>query len=399
MRLPLYLRFYLTVLASLVLFALVIAGLWHALGPDAGPRRGNELLTRLAEQALPPADSPRAAQQAALDKLAAGMPGAAALYGPDGELLAAVGTPPALRDRWSFSTRFADGRTLVARGIHPLGRGGGGPGFAAIALLLLALAAGAYVVARRLTRRLERLQRAVESLGTGELSARVPVEGHDEVARLAESFNRAAGQIEALIGAHKALLANASHELRTPLARIRMALELARTKGTPAPTEELGRDIAELDELIDEILLASRLEAPQALALEEVDLLGLCAEEAARYEHVHLEGSAGTVRGEHRLLRRLVRNLFENARRHGKPPVEVRLARKDGHVELRVRDAGPPIAPAERERIFEPFYRRAHSVYTGGIGLGLAIVRQIARRHGGQAICDGEGFLVTLPSG
>ena len=386
---PLWLRLYLALLASLLLFALVSAGLFHLFGPDSSERRSSEVLTRLAEQALPPADSPRATQQEALARLAKGVPGSAALYSRDGELLAAVGTPPKLDARWSWSARLSDGRTLVARGVHPLRHSGGGPGLWAIALLLLALAAAAYVVARRLTRRLERLQHAVESLGTGELSARVPVEGRDEAGRLAESFNRAAAQIEALLGAHKALLANASHELRTPLARIRMALQLGRT-------EDVGRDIAELDALIDEILLASRLEAPQPLVLEDVDLLGLCAEEAAHYEDVHVEGNPGPLRGDHRLLRRLVRNLLENAQRHGRKPVRLALARAGGMVELRVRDAGEPIPPAEREHLFEPFYRRPRSAYTGGAGLGLAIVRQIARRHGGEASCDADGFLIIL---
>jgi signal transduction histidine kinase len=84
----------------------------------------------------------------------------------------------------------------------------------------------AFPLVRHLTKRLERLQMGVEKLGAGDLTARVPVEGKDEVARLAQSFNRAADQIEQLVGAHKTLLANASHELRTPLARIRLALEL-----------------------------------------------------------------------------------------------------------------------------------------------------------------------------
>ena len=102
-----------------------------------------------------------------------------------------------------------------------------------IALVLLALSIGvaAYPVVRHMSRRLERLQRGVESLGAGDLSARVAVEGHDEVARLASSFNNAASQIEQLVTAHKTLLANASHELRTPLARIRLAVEFLKEIG------------------------------------------------------------------------------------------------------------------------------------------------------------------------
>src|SRR2546422_10542284 len=117
-------------------------------------------------------------------------------------------------------------------------------------LLALAVGVGAYPVVRRLTSRLERLQAGVESLGAGELSARVKVEGSDEVARLAESFNRAAGRIGELIGAHKALLANASHELRTPLARIRMAVELMKESADPVRKAGPEQDIPEPDALI-----------------------------------------------------------------------------------------------------------------------------------------------------
>src|SRR5258708_19556322 len=110
-------------------------------------------------------------------------------------------------------------------------------------------------MAWRLTRRLERLQAGVESLGAGDLSARVRTEGRDEVARLAHSFNRAAARIEELVGAHKALLANASHELRTPLARIRMAVEFMKESPHPVPQVRLHPDIPQLHALIAKILL------------------------------------------------------------------------------------------------------------------------------------------------
>ena len=135
---------------------------------------------------------------------------------------------------------------------------------------------------RQITKRLERLQRGVESLGAGDLSARVAVEGTDEVARLASSFNRAAGRIEQLVKANKALLANASHELRTPLARIRLAVELVKESVDPKRRAGLEQDIAELDWLVDEILLASRLDAvTDAIETQEIDLLALAAEESA----------------------------------------------------------------------------------------------------------------------
>jgi signal transduction histidine kinase len=222
------------------------------------------------------------------------------------------------------------------------------------------------------------------------------------VAQLARSFNRAAGRIEELVGAHKSLLAHASHELRTPLARIRMAVELLKENADPRRKRELEQDIVELDALIDEILTASRLDASgDPGANEEVDLLALASEECARYEEAQLAGEPVTVRGDPRLLRRLIRNLLENARRHGAPPVDVRVSRAGGAAELRVSDHGPGIPDAEREGVFEPFHRFAGGGERGGAGLGLSLVRQIARRHGGDAryvrgLPSGGSFVVTL---
>ena len=142
-------------------------------------------------------------------------------------------------------------------------------------LLALGVGVGAYPVVRRLTRRLERLQSGVNQWGAADLSARVDVEGHDEVAQLAQAFNDAAARIEQLVGAHRTLLANASHELRSPLARIRLGIELLSTDPSPARRAELARDISELDQLIDEILLASRLEGGAPPERELVDLTAL----------------------------------------------------------------------------------------------------------------------------
>jgi signal transduction histidine kinase len=375
----LYARLYLALLASLALFAVAAGGLWWALGEDAWAQRQGAAFGRLASNLLPPASAPAAEQEAALQRAVAGMRGGIALYAADGTRLGVAGFDPGRR---GWRVRLADGRQLVMRGERHV------PGLflATLALLLLAIGAGAYPVVRRMTRRIERLQKAVESLGSGQLSARVEVQGRDEVAALAESFNSAAARIEALVAAHKSLLANASHELRTPLARIRMGTELKKD------AKEIERDIAELDALIDEILLASRLDAAPPLAKEEVDLLGLAAEECARYENASLEGDHVTVSGDARLLRRLMRNLIENAFRHGKPPVFVFISKN----KIQVRDAGPPIPDAERERLFEPFHRRPGSVRASGYGLGLSIVRQIARQHGGDARYE-DGFIVDLP--
>jgi signal transduction histidine kinase len=301
-----------------------------------------------------------------------------------------------------------------------------------LGLVALAVALGAYPVVRRLTKRLEMLQKGVERWGDGDLSTRLPVQGEDEIAFLASRFNVAAERVQTLLQSHKALLANASHELRSPLARIRMGLALMGQSDT-APTaeraqrQEIARSITELDELIDEILLASRLDLPDAHdsaslgPIEEVDLIGLAAEECAR-TGAELDVAPGTapllVQGHARLLRRLLRNLLENARRYGKPPgsevpgpavaAEVQLLLTRGGsgpapiAVVTVEDQGPGVPADLRERIFEPFYRLpGASEREGGVGLGLSLVKTIAERHGGGVRCEarkggGARFVVTL---
>ncbi|HJY79094.1 MAG TPA: HAMP domain-containing sensor histidine kinase [Burkholderiales bacterium] len=389
----LYLRIYLAVVASLAAFAFVAAVAWHTF---SGPWAGEETLTTVARNLLPPASAPVPEQQAALERLGRDLRIDLALFSSDGTRLARVGNPIEAPQRVGrqrgvrgppvWAARLEDGRWIAARAPH---RGGPGIGLFFLALLLVAIAVGAYPVVRRLTLRLERLQRGVTALGEGDLSARVRVEGRDEVARLAESFNQAAERIERLVGANKLMLASASHELRTPLARIRMAVELMKERADPTRKRELEQDIAELDGLIDEILLASRLDAvPGVEDGEAVDLLALAAEEASRYA-IEVEGTPVTVKGDGRLLRRMIRNLLENAKRHGVAPVTLKVKGR----ELLVCDAGSGVPEGDRERIFQPFYRGAR-----GSGLGLSIVRQIARKHGGDVRCEGNCFVVSLPA-
>ncbi|MDX1488185.1 MAG: HAMP domain-containing sensor histidine kinase, partial [Acidiferrobacterales bacterium] len=335
--------------------------------------------------------------------------------GRDGALLAAVGEalpapPPAWTESgWlgvgpTFAIALPDGRWLVVRHLH---RHRVTPWLVAIALLALAIAVGAYPIVRRITGRLERLQTRVEALAAGQLGARVTVEGNDEVAELARSFNHAADRIERLVNAQRTMLAGASHELRSPLARIRMGIELLQNGDRPELRARLSQDIAELDELIGELLLASRLDALEQLErTEDVDLLALLAEEGARIG-AQVEGVPVLIRGDPRMLRRLIRNLLDNATRHANgSPIETSVAALDGGALLQVADRGPGVPAEERERIFEPFYRSAtlQERSDQGIGLGLALVRQIARHHGGDARClprggGGTSFEVRLRTG
>ena len=167
--------------------------------------------------------------------------------------------------------------------------------------------------------------------------------------------------------------------------------------------------MGELDQLIDEILLASRLDAKEADmgTVENIDLTGLASEECARVNAVLELGQQPQslqVPGVPKLLRRMLRNLRENARRYGAADIEVQLESLDpAWVVLRVCDRGPGVPLELRERIFEPFYRLpGASEREGGVGLGLALVRSIVQRHGGQVHCEdraggGASFVVQLP--
>jgi len=460
----LYLRIYLTVVVVLLVFALIAAVLFRRHAAAEETRFESAVLERtramaaLIERSLPPASVPEDTQREVLLDWSRQLKLPLALDDASGRRIAE--SEPyrrILEDRArpeseiALASRLPDGRVLWTLKIRfkgfkgggppgsgpghehgPRGEGGpprlppingpgpldriglGGPGLLdeatgvllLLAALFTAITLGAYPVVRRLTRRLEILQRGVEVFGSGRLSHRVDARGEDEVAAVARSFNQAAQRIEDLVRSNRSLLANASHELRSPLARLKMAVSMF-DHTDPAQHEELrreiDRDIRELDELVEEVLLASRLDARSDMQPELVDLLGLLVEEAARVG-VDVGGEEVQVLGEERLLRRALRNLLENARRYGGDEVSADVGTlPDGRIEISIRDRGPGVPAEFRERIFEPFYRLpGHAERAGGVGLGLSLVRQIAERHGGRVRCEGrEGggtcFVITLP--
>ncbi|GAA4022115.1 HAMP domain-containing sensor histidine kinase [Actimicrobium antarcticum] len=415
----LYVRIYLALLLALGVTALLFAAAWHLSPENARTGANLDAFAEIAAEALPPATASAAEQQEGLIRWRPRMRADLALYSAAGIKLAEVGRPlPALDPAQStsgwlggrppvFALQLPDGRWLVgARKHQPRPGHIPMPGLlAALALIALAVGIAALPIVRRLTRRLERLQLSVDALGAGELSTRVAVEGNDEVARLASSFNRSAAHIETLVLAQRSLLAHASHELRSPLARLRMAVELLPADAAPALRSEMTHNITELDQLIGEILLASRLDTTtdNATQFRAVDLTALVADESAR-AGAQLASTNITLPGDPTLLRRMVRNLIENAVRHGGgSPVDVTLRHIDRRIHLSVCDRGSGVPESERDKIFAPFYRLPGGrERDGGVGLGLALVRQIAQRHGGDVVClpragGGSCFTVTLP--
>ncbi|MDP1685609.1 HAMP domain-containing sensor histidine kinase [Hydrogenophaga sp.] len=413
----LYLRIWLAVVAAVTVLTLSAGWLWQrALDEDRAERDARVTRTIVV-------------RNAALDVI--GEAPARAVRVPGGG--------------WEFEVVMNDGQKLFVLLPRP-NRPENNPGRRAPAWLqtptgfawllgfvALAVALGAYPIVRRLTKRLEGLQKGVERWGDGDLSTRLPVQGQDEVAFLAERFNAAAERVQTLVKSHKSLLANASHELRSPLARIRMGLELLGRDGDGVSSQqrgEMARSIDELDQLIDEILLASRLDLRDASDVstlgptEVVDLVGLAAEECAR-TGADLEIAPGAssvlVQGHAKLLRRVLRNLLENARRYGHAASSFDAPGVEADVRLRlsveqsakphpartavlwVEDRGPGVPVALRERIFEAFYRLpGASEREGGVGLGLSLVKTIVERHGGRVHCEdrrggGARFVVSLP--
>ncbi|MCW5624380.1 MAG: HAMP domain-containing protein [Burkholderiales bacterium] len=425
----LYLRIWFAFLGVLLVFGLLLGGLWWLLPDDRAGGDMLETVALLVGDALPasptdriprpdapppkPGPPPSPELQQRIHRIAERLSADVTVHDAAGRLTAHSGRPlppppPDVRSSRVLRTpggpivilKLEDGRTVsvgIRRRPPAVGLAG------AAGLLLATTAVGAFFVVRRVTQRLERLRARVEALGAGDLKARIEVEGRDEVADLARSFNRAAERIEALVGGQRSMLANVSHELRSPLARMRMAAELLSSPDRPELKARLTQDIAELDALIDELLESSRLDAGVAAdRLEDVDLLALLAEEAAAVD-AEVSGQSATLRGEPRLLRRMIRNLLENARRHGGPSgIEAACSPSAAGIVLTVSDRGPGVPEDERERIFEPFHRLHGMRETGeGVGLGLALVRQIARRHGGDVRCfaregGGSVFAVTL---
>jgi two-component system OmpR family sensor kinase len=284
-----------------------------------------------------------------------------------------------------------------------------------IAFVLLVVGVSSWLLARALTRPLQQLSGAARAFGDGNLTARAALARKDELGEVGREFDQMAERVTDLLRAEKELLANVSHELRTPLARIRVALDLAAEGDAEVARDalrDIGGDLDELERLISDVLAAARLELSTDLAgapgsagrgvagnlplrrarLEAAQLVDQAAQrfrarQPQRKLVVDSDAVLPPLDGDAVLLRRVLDNLLENAARYSDADEPVRLEAHGGDaVTFVVADRGVGISAEDLPRVFRPFYRvdKSRSRATGGLGLGLALVKRIVEAHGGH---------------
>ncbi|AGC41923.1 sensor histidine kinase [Myxococcus stipitatus DSM 14675] len=294
-----------------------------------------------------------------------------------------------------------------------------------LALALFVMAVVALPAARLIASPLERLTSVVEEFGQGRLSARTGLQGRSEVATLGRSFDEMAARMEGLIRGQKELLANVSHELRTPLARLGVTLDLVED-GNPDELAkrlpELRRDIGELQQLVDGVMQMARLdlEVNQAgqpgprVQRAALPLHGFLNDTAERFQRgapecplqLEIPEDLPSLDADAVLVRRALHNLLDNARKYSEPgsPVTLRALVDADSVRLEVEDRGIGISATDLAQLSTPFFRtdRSRARETGGLGLGLTLVRRIVEAHGGtlsfhHAAEQGTRATLTFP--
>lgn len=286
--------------------------------------------------------------------------------------------------------------------------------------LMLLLALTIYLIMRSIEGRMARLELAATRIASGRLETRVKVESSDFLGRLGLAFNGMASQVQSLLRGQQEMIRAVSHELRTPVARIRFAVQMVEDMtDQPAIRRQLqgiDGDIAELDELVDEILTYARLGGETINGAELETALIECRTMAERVidtlSPLHadltlelLPSPEIELLAEPRHLQRALQNLVSNACRYGKSRVQIQLVDEPHLVRIDVEDDGPGVPPESRNDIFKPFSRlddsRARS--SGGYGLGLSIVHKIMAAHGGSVTVDrspslgGARFTLLIP--
>jgi two-component system, OmpR family, sensor histidine kinase RstB len=291
-------------------------------------------------------------------------------------------------------------------------------GITLLSLFLLSL--GVYGLIVPLERKIRQVRYALNRMKSGDLSLRVPIEGNDEMANLAASYNNMSDHIQRLIEAQRELMRAVSHELRTPVARIRFGMEMLAEEDDYEyrlqQIEMIDKDIEALNTLIDEIMTYAKLEqGTPSLEFEELPLVEVLSQVATETEalktqkEIELLAPAPDLRvdAERRYLHRVVQNLVGNAVRYCDHKVRISGGiDKDGKAFVSVEDDGAGIPEIDRARIFEAFARLddSRTRASGGYGLGLSIVSRIAYWFGGTIQVDqspdlgGARFIMTWPA-
>ncbi|RRV08623.1 HAMP domain-containing protein [Stutzerimonas xanthomarina] len=261
-----------------------------------------------------------------------------------------------------------------------------------------------YLLVRQLEQRLSVLEGAATRIAAGNLETRVPDVGTDSVGRLAAAFNGMARHLQRLLAVQREMVSAVAHELRTPVARLRFGLEMS----AEAQTDEARRkylegmdgDIDDLDALVDEMLVYSRLErGSPTLHFQQVDLGALVDQvigelaplradvSVSRGECTTAADGSCWAEAEPQYLRRALSNLITNAMRHAESRVQVSFTIDGQTVRLEVDDDGPGVPEVDWEKVFTPFLRLddSRTRASGGHGLGLSIVRRIIYWHGGRS--------------
>jgi two-component system, OmpR family, sensor kinase len=355
----------------------------------------------------------------------------ASLYTPDGALVASSVTPPlppldavevaALADRQphargadrALGVGLFDGPRMTGYVItaHPAHGPQLLPGTITLGVILLVLALASIHFARSLTAPLGRVSEAARAFGAGDLKARAGSRRGDEIGDLGRTFDDMADRVVLLLRAQKELLANVSHELRTPLARTRVALELIQdgdAEQARACLPELGEDLAELERLVDDVLIATRLEFLEqkgglpALRKQPTAMAEMVERSAARFRSLHRDRTLQVettdelphLVADGALLCRAIGNLLDNAHKYSEPetPVSLCARTESGRAIVEVRDRGVGIAAEDLPHVFTPFFRgdRSRTRETGGAGLGLPLAQRIVLAHGGTLELESE---------
>jgi signal transduction histidine kinase len=287
----------------------------------------------------------------------------------------------------------------------------------ALPILLIFVALTTWFVVGRALRPVERMRREVDEVTSINLDARIADPGsRDEIGRLATTMNRMLDRLDAAQKTQRRFISDASHELKSPLASMRQYAEVAQAHPDRVSASELSDVIldegARLEKLVQGMLvLAKADERTLAPSRTAVDLDDLVLAEARRLKDttaLRIDVSAvspARVLGDLGLLGQALRNLADNAARHAAGEIRFELAETEGRVLLAVSDDGSGIPDADRERIFDRFVRldEARARDSGGSGLGLSIVREIASAHGGTVRADataqgGARFELRLPT-